>query len=186
MYPCYLWPLSTFEISRVEQFMQETDGNSVQNGGKRPLKRRSQAEKVGRLKYILQRLDCVAADVKETREMERVILNGLKGAGYFHFDRPMIERLACQDRFDLEICDILHEVGSSGLFPKDVAARIGEGLRHYHVSRRIVRMNKRLMHETGERLFEKRGWKWALTTFGFEMWGEGSKEEGNYQAENTH
>jgi uncharacterized protein (UPF0335 family) len=152
--------------------MQETGGNSVQNGGKKLYKGRSQAEKVGRLKYILQQLERVAADVKETREMERVILNGLKGAGYFHFGRPMIERLACENRIDLEICEILHAAGSSGFFPKDVAARIGEGLKHYHVSRRIVRMNKRLMHETGERLFEKRGHRWALTSFAFEIWGE--------------
>ena len=76
--------------------MQETAGNHVQNGGKRAHKGRSQAEKVGRLKYNSAAcLSRVAADVKEVREMERVILNGLKGAGYFHFDRPMIEKLAC-------------------------------------------------------------------------------------------
>lgn len=40
------------------------------------------------------------------------------------------------------------------------------------MSRRIVRMNKRLECETGERLFEKRGWKWALTSFALEIWGE--------------
>jgi hypothetical protein len=32
----------------------------------------------------------------------------------------------------------------------------GQSIRHYHVSRRIQKMNKRLAHETGERLFEKR------------------------------
>ena len=47
------------------------------------------------LSIFCSELERVAADVKEVREMERVILNGLKGAGYFHFDRPMIERLAC-------------------------------------------------------------------------------------------
>jgi hypothetical protein len=37
-------------------------------------------------------------------------------------------------------------------------------------------MNKRLEYETGERLFEKRGWKWALTRFAFDVWGETEKE----------
>jgi hypothetical protein len=37
-------------------------------------------------------------------------------------------------------------------------------------------MNKRLEHETGEKLFEKRGWKWALTSFGTDVWGETEKE----------
>jgi hypothetical protein len=38
-------------------------------------------------------------------------------------------------------------------------------------------MSKRLQHQTGERLFEKRGWKWALTSFGSEIRGE-TEEEG--------
>jgi hypothetical protein len=33
-------------------------------------------------------------------------------------------------------------------------------------------MNKRLYFETKEYLFEKRGHKWALTSFGFDVWGE--------------
>lgn len=37
-------------------------------------------------------------------------------------------------------------------------------------------MNRRLSEEVGECLFEKRGLKWALTSFAFEVWGEA---EGN-------
>lgn len=33
-------------------------------------------------------------------------------------------------------------------------------------------MNKRLEKEFGERVTEKRGWHWALTSFAFEVWGE--------------
>lgn len=33
-------------------------------------------------------------------------------------------------------------------------------------------MNKRLEKEVGERLVEERGWHWALTSFGFNAWGE--------------
>jgi predicted CoA-binding protein len=36
----------------------------------------------------------------------------------------------------------------------------------------IVVMDKCLKFETGELLFEKRGHRWALTAFGFEVWGE--------------
>ena len=54
----------------------------------------------------------------------------------------------------------------------DVASRLQKyGLAYYDVSRRIVRMNKRLKTEAGELLFEKRGHKWALTSFAFESWG---------------
>jgi hypothetical protein len=33
-------------------------------------------------------------------------------------------------------------------------------------------MNKRLEKEIGEKLVEKHGWHWALTSFAFESWGE--------------
>lgn len=33
-------------------------------------------------------------------------------------------------------------------------------------------MNKRLEKELGERVAEKRGWHWTLTSFAFEVWGE--------------
>lgn len=33
-------------------------------------------------------------------------------------------------------------------------------------------MNRRLRAEVGEVLVEKRGWHWALTSFGFEVWGQ--------------
>jgi hypothetical protein len=138
------------------------------------------------LKYNQQLLKRVLVEVREVREIERIILNGLKGAGYFHFGRSMAERLACRDEVDLDICENLREAGPDGVFPKDVAKLLSQGLEHYDVSRRIVRMNKQLEHETGERLFEKRGWKWALTRFAFDIWGEteeGVKEENGLQDE---
>jgi hypothetical protein len=157
--------------------MQEISENPVQSAEKNIRRRRSHEEKIGRLKYNQQLLKRVLGKVEEVRDMQRIILNGLKGAGYFHFDRPVIERLACQDQVDLEICEILHEAGSDGVFPKDVAKELGQGLEYYGVSRRIVRMNKRLEHQTGERLFEKRGHRWALTRFAFEVWGETEEDE---------
>ncbi|MCJ7470892.1 hypothetical protein MUO74_10470 [Candidatus Bathyarchaeota archaeon] len=44
-----------------------------------------------------------------------------------------------------------------------------------------MRMNRKLEKEIGERLVEKRGWHWALTSFGNEVWGETEKqgEEGS-------
>lgn len=143
-------------------------------------KGRTQAEKIGRLKYNQWLLKRILTEMKEVRNMQRIILNGLKGAGYFHFGVPMIQRIACVDAVDLNILEIVMEAGVKGVFPKDVAREINAfdayDLKYYEVSRRIVRMNKRLEYETGERLFEKRGWKWALTRFALELWGETEKE----------
>jgi hypothetical protein len=62
-----------------------------------------------------------------------------------------------------------------GTLPKDVAAevnkRCGYRLKYYEVSRRLLRLNKRLCFETGKVLFEKRGHRWALSRFAFEVYG---------------
>ncbi len=44
------------------------------------------------------------------------------------------------------------------------------GIARHQVSRRIVRMNKRLEKEFGECAAEKRVWHWALTNFALEVW----------------
>jgi hypothetical protein len=38
-------------------------------------------------------------------------------------------------------------------------------------------MNKRVQKEFGEIVVEKRGWKWALTNFAFDIWGTSERDE---------
>lgn len=145
-------------------------------------KGRSQEEKIGRLKYNQFLLKRLLSAVVEVREMQRVILNGLKGAGYFNFDLPAVQKLACKSQLDLEILELVHQAGRPGVLPKDIAKALpeyknqkGNPIKQYYVTRQIDRMNKRLGHETGEVLFEKRGWCWALSQFGFESYGDVDK-----------
>jgi len=159
----------------IEQESSEVRVHSSKKG-------RSREENVGRLKYNQYLLKRVLTEISEVREMQRIIMSGLKGAGYFHFDIPLIQKFACEDQLDLEILQMVHESGRAGIYPKDVAAALpeykdqkGQPIKHYHVSRRIQRMNKRLAHETGEVLFEKRGWQWALTVFALESYGDVEK-----------
>jgi len=133
--------------------------------------RRSQAEKVGRLKYNQQLLKRALRDLEEVKLMQRTILAGLKGM--FHFEKPMIQKIACVDEVDVLILEYLYEGGNAGLLRKDLAAKLVEyEVRRHQVSRRIIRMNKRLEKEIGEKLVEKRGWHWALTSFAFQSWGD--------------
>jgi len=157
----------------VEQGLEEKNVQTME----KPRKKRSQEDKVGRLKYNQVLLKRVLAELEKVEETQRVILNGLKGAGYFHFDVPLIQRFACADQVDLEIVERIREAGLQGVFPKDVAKDLEQyGLEYYDVSRKIVRMNKRLKLETGELLFEKRGHKWALTRFAFDAYGDAEAE----------
>jgi len=161
-------------FSLVEQIKQGLDIKGVQ----KPRKGRSQEEKIGRIKYNQVLLKQVLSEVEELRSEMRVIRNALESAGFLRFAMPMLQKFAFGDQIDEEIFEWLRVVGSNGMFPKDVAAQLSKyGLKYYDVSRRIVRMNKRLMLETGgKRLFEKRGHKWALTRFAFDAYGASETE----------
>ena len=68
---------------------------------------------------------------------------------------------------------LLFEAGSPGVLPKDLATKLARfKITRHQISRRILRMNKRLEKEFGEHVAEKRGWHWALTRFAMEVWGE--------------
>ncbi|HLE74938.1 MAG TPA: hypothetical protein VI864_02710 [Candidatus Bathyarchaeia archaeon] len=159
-----------------EQVTQESSFKSVQT----VKKKRSPEEKHGRQRWILTLLERISARLDGIEEAQDIILNGLKQAGYFHFDVPFIQKVACVDAVDLNIVEVVREAGAKGVFPKDVAKKVNAvgayDLKYYDVSRRIVRMNKRLKKKSGELLFEKRGQKWALTSFAFDTYGETEEE----------
>jgi hypothetical protein len=153
-------------------------------GEKTRSKGRSQAEKVGRLKYNQQLLKRALHDLEEVKLMQRTILAGLKGM--FHFEKPMIQKIACVDEVDVLILEYLYEAGNAGLLPKNLAAKLIEfKVRRHQVSRRILKMNSRLEREIGEKLVEKRGWHWALTSFTFESWGDSECNLGERRTEGT-
>jgi hypothetical protein len=133
-------------------------------------KKRSQSDKIGRLKYNQQLLKQTLAEVEEVKLMLRTIFAGMKSS--FNFDKPLIERVACQGEVDKEILQLLFEAGSSGLLPKDLQAKLERfNVTRHQISRRVLKMNKRLETEFGEHVAEKRGWHWALTSFAIETWG---------------
>jgi hypothetical protein len=134
-------------------------------------KKRPQEAKIGRVKYTLQLMKEVQQDIRDLKLMVRTIFAGLKGL--FHFQKPLIEKICCSDEVDKEILQLLLEAGGSGMLPKDLAIRLeGHSVKRHQVSRRIIRMNRRLRKEIGETLVEQRGWHWALTSFALEIWGE--------------
>jgi hypothetical protein len=138
-------------------------------------KKRTQSDKIGRLKYNQQLLKQALSEIEEVKLMLRTIFAGLKGT--FNFEQSLIERVACNDEVDCEILQLLYESGSPGLLPKDLQARLQQfKVNRHQISRRILKMNKRLEKEFGERIAEKRGWHWALTHFAFESWNETQRQ----------
>jgi len=170
-----------------EQDMQDS-GEIVAQKRK---KGRSQEEKIGRLKYNQVLLKQVKGQNVQILAELRWIRRGLKKVGYSDYDEPTVVGFSLKDQVDREILQKVREAGDVGVFPKDVAAWVNKlgayGLKYYDVSRRIVRMNKHLHFETGELLFEKRGHKWALTSFAFDVYGDTEAEvaRGNSNVESA-
>ncbi len=168
----------------IEQDEQISGENSVQIeessvGKVRKKGPRSIENKLGRQKWHEIKTDKIYAQNKQILDELRWIRHRLKALGESDIDMPMLERYAFRDQVDSEIFQRILTAGDSGVFPKDVAvdaALAKYHLRYYDVSRRVVRMNKRLHFEAGEALFEKRGHRWAVTKFGFEIWGKSKKE----------
>ncbi len=144
-------------------------------------KKRSRNDKIGRLKYNQQLLKQTLAEVEEVKLMLRTIFAGLKGS--FNFEQTLIERFACEDEVDMEILQLLFEAGSLGLLPKDLVTKLERfKVRRHQVSRRILRMNKRVKREFGENIAEHRGWHWVLTSFAMDIWGKTEKEQNDHKA----
>ena len=75
------------------------------------------------------------------------------------------------------ILQVLFEAGPSGLLPKDIAAKLIEfKVARHQVTCRIVRMNKRLAKELDSVVVERRGWCWAMTSFGVDAYKASEKD----------
>jgi hypothetical protein len=142
---------------------------TVNNGKNVKRRRRSPEEKYGKYKWIKT---LVNRNSRELREIKRM-LRGL-GLGLSHlmdYDSEYLVKMVCRDSRDEMILDVLHECGSTGLSPKEIFLKVRRyGLKYYHVTRRIKRMNKRMLNEIGERVADKVGWNWALSDFMFRNW----------------
>ena len=122
-----------------------------ENFGKKQPKKRSQADKIGKLKYLLQKDQKLGKDIAEIRVMLRTLREVMESS--LHYDQPKIEKLACEDELDRETLQMLYEAGSPGLLPKDVAIKLEKiNITRHQVRRRLLRMNKPLQKRLIDRL----------------------------------
>ena len=137
-------------------------------------KRRSQAEKVGKHKYKLQRMARIDARLERIEQMQRIIFQGL--SWYFRFERPLIEKVCCESDMDLAVVSAIYESGS-GILAKKIALDLKSFKLEKHKILRVVnRVNRKCVDAFGKQLIEKQGKTWVFTDFGFEIWGKTREE----------
>ena len=121
-------------------------------------KRRSQGERVGRLKYIIELQLRILRQLSIMQKTQRYIIEGLDVGGYLQFDQPYIEKACCRDEVDIAILDALFRTGEGGILPKDIALNLSEyEIDRLQVLHRVQRMNGSLDKEIAKDAAEKRG-----------------------------
>ena len=138
-------------------------------------KRRSPEEKYGRYKWQRILIDRNSRELREIKRMLRGLSLGL--SHLMDYPGDYLVRMVCRDSRDEVILDVLHECGPAGLSPKEIFLKVRRyGLKYHHITRRIKRMNKRMLNEIGERVADKVGRNWALSDFMLHNWSAKMKE----------
>jgi hypothetical protein len=133
--------------------------------------RRQQYDKVGKYRYVLQKLDATNRELRQIKTFMRYLAKGLEHS--MVFEPTYIQDIACRDEKDREILEELRGAGEYGMLPRDVAARLGDKrYTRFYVTARLKQMNKKLDAVLGQRVAEKRGKNWALTGFMKDSWDE--------------
>jgi hypothetical protein len=157
---------------RFDGFLASESSQSVQKTGSG---RRQQYDKVGKYRYLLQKLDTTNRELRQIKTFMRYLAKGLEHS--MAFESTYIQDIACRDEKDREILEELRGAGEYGMLPRDVAARLGDkSYTRFYVTARLKQMNKKLDAVLGQRVAEKRGKNWALTSFMRESW-DSTKEE---------
>lgn len=137
--------------------MEKTD-ISRQETEKKPNSRRSQSAKVGRLKYILQKLNVIEEKLDRVDRRTRMQAAGLRGL--YMLGEDYVSMVACKDDIDVAILVAIRDAGAVGRHSTELAD--GLDIDYRRVSERIQRMNKRMIAEIGEPIIERHGLKWVL------------------------
>ena len=117
----------------------------------------------------------VLREIETVQVTQRYLIKGLEHE--FSFDRAYVEDVVCRDEFDRAILEELRGAGVDGLLPRDLSHRLeSRRLTPWKITKRIYYINNRLEKLIGQKAAEKRGMRWALTSFMVEAWGS-TKEE---------
>lgn len=153
----------------------EISEDSIPEAVKSDEKKRSQADKIGKHKYEIQRMNRIDVKLDRIEKLQRIIMQGL--SGYFKFDRSVIETVCCESDMDRAVVSTVYESGGLGILAKKIIPLLaGYHLEKHKILRVVNRVNKNCVDAYGKPLIEKQGKKWAFTDFGFEIWGKTKKD----------
>lgn len=129
--------------------------------------------KIGSYKHILEVLNAIKREISLLRKTQRYIIMGMGDA--ISFDKDHIARLVCTDEVDHAILNFLRDSPAEGMLPRDIHNEVQHNTSPWNVTLRIRKMNKKLDGYIGQRVAEKRGLRWCLTSFMDLAWTDESE-----------
>ncbi|MBS7626941.1 hypothetical protein KEJ51_07925 [Candidatus Bathyarchaeota archaeon] len=102
------------------QIVHDNSGKAAQKGF---VRRRSRAEKVGRLKHIIELLKCLERQIGEVDVRTRTLMAGLRE--WISFEPSYIQKVACEDEVNVEIITCLMQNGVGGVTAFSYTCRAG-------------------------------------------------------------
>jgi len=139
-------------------FAMKKMSESAQNMSEKTPKRSSEEEKIGGRKWIVQTLKRIEERQKRIDRRTRMLAAGLREL--FILGEDYVSMVTCQDKFDIAILSALREAGATGRQSGELADQLN--IDHRKISRKIYRMNKKMVEEIGEIIIIKKGHKWRL------------------------
>jgi len=160
--------------------MQETT-ETIQKAEKKPKKPRSPFDKEGSFKYLQRWMRRVEDKVDILSRKVTYAIEGLELAEMLGYNRPFLQKFVCQGDIDEAVLETLYEAGEDGLLPRDVANALNKMFhsRHWqpwHIRYILRRMNRKLETHFKKHVAEKRGMRWALTSWARRAWGSVKRE----------
>jgi len=132
--------------------------------------RRSLWDQEGKFRYLNRKLDAIRKETRQgLRHVEKrlqIILNSL--APFLEIDDDYLVSVVCQDEGDRALLDYVRSKGRIGITPTEACgAEELERFRFkpFHITRRIQRMNKRLVKDVGKPVAASYNRRWVLTRF---------------------
>ncbi|PVX25071.1 MAG: hypothetical protein CW716_08815 [Candidatus Bathyarchaeum sp.] len=138
-------------------FAMEKRVESAQKGSEKT-QWRSEDEKLGGRKWIVQTLNRIEERQKRIDRRTRMLAAGLREL--FILGEDYVSMVACQDEIDVAILSALREAGATGRQSGELASQLD--IDHRDVSRSIYRMNNKMEQEIGENIIQKHGHKWKI------------------------
>lgn len=144
---------------------------------KKPQKKRSEAQKVGKFRYLNRKIDRLDSKVNELRGYTKNIMLSL--SPFLDIEKDTLTKIVCSDEIDEELLSYVSTHNAVGITPSEaiVSDELKDyGLKPYQITRRLQRMNRKLQSTLNRHLVLSTNRRWKLSRYAYKRIIEQTEE----------